>query len=169
MASVVCGRRTETWTHRPAVMPDAPPADAVEPLFMGGRNGWPQRYAFRFIEGSPQFGVPPEEGPRGARTLCWLSDLPDRTLDFLSLAALSDAFIVRIIQVRGTLGPMGTITLTTYFHTDAATLAANGARPILGAADAKVFNRGFADQEASLWSQEGVLLATSVQASFYRD
>lgn len=168
-ASVVCGRRTETWEHRPGVMPVAPPAAEVAPLEMGARLGWIQRYAFRFVEGAPQFGQPPEEGTRSARTLCWLSDLPERTLDFLSLAALSDAFIVRIIQVRGKPGPMGTITLTTYFHTDGEALAANGARPILGVADANIFNRGFADQEASLWSQDGVLLATSVQASFYRD
>lgn len=169
MASVVCARRTETWTHRPATMPAASPASDVAPLDFGTRTGWLARYAFRILEGAPQFGVPPEDGPRNARTVCWLSDLPDRTLDFLSLAALSDAFIVRIVQVRGIGGPMGTITLTTYFHTDAESLTANGARPILGVADAKVFNRGFADQEASLWRDDGVLLATSVQASFYRD
>jgi acyl-CoA thioesterase len=168
-ASVVCALRTETWEHRPGVMPAAPPAAEVAPVDLGGRLGWLQRYVFRFVEGAPQFGAPPEAGLGNARTVCWLSDLPERTLDFLSLAALSDAFIVRIIQVRGVRGPMGTITLTTYFHTDAETLAANGAQPILGVADSRVFNRGFADQEASLWSQDGVLLATSVQASFYRD
>lgn len=168
-ASVVCGRRTETWEHRPGVMPAAPPSAGVAPLEMGARLGWIQRYAFRFIEGAPLFGQPPTDGPRSARTLCWLSDLPDRALDFLSLAALSDAFIVRIIQVRGTVGPMGTVTLTTYFHTDGETLAANGARPILGVADANIFNRGFADQQAGLWRDDGVLLATSVQQSFFRD
>lgn len=168
-ASVVCARRTESWGHRPAAMPAAPPAADVTPLDMGGRNGWTQRYAFRFIEGAPRFGEPPTDGPRSARTLCWLSDLPDRTLDFLSLAALSDAFIVRIIQVRGVRGPMGTITLTTYFHADGEALAASDSRPILGVADAKVFSGGFADQEASLWRDDGLLLATSFQASFYRD
>ena len=168
-ASVVCALRTETWEHRPAVMPEAPPASALAPLEMGARLGWLQRYAFRFVEGAPEFGNPPSGEPRSARTTCWLSDLPERTLDFLSLAALSDAFIVRIIQVRGKPGPMGTITLTTYFHADAETLAANGSRPILGVADARIFNRGFADQEASLWRDDGVLLATSVQASFFRD
>lgn len=168
-ASVVCARRTETWTHRPATMPATPPAAEVPPLDLGARRGWIQRYAFRFVEGPPEFGNPPEGEPRGARTTCWLSDLPERPLDFLSLAALSDAFIVRIIQVRGKPGPMGTITLTTYFHADGETLAANGARPILGVADANIFNRGFADQEASLWRDGGLLLATSVQQSFYRD
>ncbi|HRD27942.1 MAG TPA: thioesterase family protein [Caulobacter sp.] len=168
-ASVVCGRRTEAWTHRPATMPVAPPAADVAPLDMGTRLGWIQRYAFRFVEGAPGFGEPPADGPRSAKTTCWLSDLPERTLDFLSLAALSDAFIVRIIQVRGKPGPMGTITLTTYFHAGAEALAANGARPILGVADASVFHGGFADQQASLWRDDGVLLATSVQQSFYRD
>ncbi|MDP1632599.1 MAG: thioesterase family protein [Caulobacter sp.] len=168
-ASVVCARRTESWEHRPATMPAAPAAAGVPPLDIGARLAWLQRYAFRFIEGPPQFAGAPGDGPQSARSLCWLSDLPERTLDFLSLAALSDAFIVRIIQVRGKPGPMGTITLTTYFHAGAEALAANGARPILGVADANIFHGGFADQEASLWRDDGVLLATSVQASFYRD
>lgn len=168
-ASVVCARRTEAWTHQPAAIPTVPPASAVEPLPLGERDGWLRRYAFRILEGPPLFGIKPTDGPRSARTVCWLNDLPERTLDFLSLAALSDAFLVRIIQVRGTLGPMGTITLTTYFHTDGEALTANGARPVLGVADANVFHRGFADQEARLWRDDGLLLATSVQASFFRD
>lgn len=168
-ASVVCAVRRETWTHRPGVMPTVPPADDVPALDMGGRLGWLSRYRFRFVEGPPAFGEAPPETPRSPRSVIWLDDQPSRTLDFLSLAALSDAFIVRIIQVRGRPSPMGTVTLTTYFHASKAVLAANGSAPILGVADAKIFHDNFADQDVSLWAANGTLLATGVQVAWFRE
>lgn len=168
-ASVVCARRRETWTHRPGVMPAVPPAETVPPLDMGGRLGWLARYRFRFVEGEPAWNQPPPETPRSPRSVVWLDDQPARTLDFLSLAALSDAFIVRIVQVRGTRQPMGTVTLTTYFHTSGSVLTANGAAPVLGVADAKIFHDNFADQDISLWTADGTLLATGVQVAWFRE
>ena len=52
-ASIVCARRRETWTHRPGVMPAAPPADVVPPLDLQGRGGWLGRYKFRLAGGAP--------------------------------------------------------------------------------------------------------------------
>lgn len=168
-ASVVCARRRETWTHRPGVMPAVPPADAVAALDLQGRGGWLERYGFRFVEGAPRWGEEPPAQPRSARSVLWLNDLPDRPLDFVSLAALSDAFFVRIIQVRGTRQPMGTVTLTTCFHAAKAVLDANGTAPILGVADAKIFHDNFADQDVSLWTSGGVLLATGVQVAWFKE
>jgi len=168
-ASIVCARRRETWTHRPGVAPVVPPADTVAPLDMGERGGWLKRYLFRFVEGAPRFDDAPPEQPRDPRSVIWLSDEPGRPLDFLSLAALSDAFFVRIIQVRGTRQPMGTVTLTTYFHASGEVLAANGAAPILGVADAKIFHDNFADQDISLWTADGTLLATGIQVAWFRE
>lgn len=168
-ASIVCARRRETWTHRPGVMPTVPPADTVPPLDMQGRGGWLERYNFRFVEGAPAWGEDPPAEPRSARSVLWLDDLPARPLDFLSLAALSDAFFVRIIQVRGTRQPMGTVTLTTYFHASGDVLAANGSAPVLGVADAKIFHDNFADQDISLWTADGVLLATGVQVAWFKE
>lgn len=168
-ASIVCARRRETWTHRPGVMPAVPSADAVPPLDLQGRGGWLERYGFRFVEGAPGWGEEPPVEPRSARSVLWLDDQPARPLDFVSLAALSDAFFVRIIQVRGTRQPMGTVTLTTYFHAAQAVLDANGAAPILGVADARVFHDNFHDQDISLWTADGVLLATGVQVAWFRE
>lgn len=168
-ASVVCARRRETWTHRPGAMPAVPPPEAVAAFDMGDRLGWLKRYRFRFVEGDPAWNEPTPETPRGARSVIWLDDQPNRPLDFLSLAALSDAFIVRIVQVRGKFTPMGTVTLTTYFHTSAEVLAANGPAPILGVADAKIFHDNFADQDVSLWTADGTLLATGVQLAWFRE
>jgi acyl-CoA thioesterase len=168
-ASVVCAARRETWTHRPGVMPAAPPVEAVERLDTGGRLAWLERYSFRYVEGPPRIDEPAPLTPRSPRSVIWLRDQPARPLDYLSLAALADAFIVRIVQVRGRPTPMGTVTLTTYFHAGQAALDALGATPVLGVADAKIFHDNFADQDISLWSQEGTLLATGVQAAWFRE
>ena len=86
------------------------------------------------------------------RTLAYIQDAPARPLDFVALAALSDAFFVRIMHARGTLQPMATVSLTTYFHVGAEELAAMGATPLIGEADAAIFHNGFADQTCALWT-----------------
>lgn len=65
--------------------------------------------------------------------------------------------------------PAGTVSLTTYFHTDAAGLAAQGTAPLIGVADTKVFRQGYFDQSAELWSADGRLLATSVQTVYFKE
>ena len=86
----------------------------------------------------------------------------------LALPALSDAFFIRAFVVRDQLVPVGTITLTTYFHTDEAGLAAQGSDYLLGYATAHTFSGSFADQSAQLWGKNG-LLATSSQVVWYRE
>lgn len=167
--SVVCAARRETWTHRPGAMPTVPPPSEVDRLDTQNRLAWLERYSFRYVEGPPRVGEPAPETPRSPRSVIWLQDQPKRPLDYLALAALSDAFIVRIIQVRGRPGPMGTVTLTTYFHAGQATLDALGAAPVLGVADSKIFHDNFHDQDISLWSEDGVLLATGVQVAWFKE
>lgn len=168
-ASIVCAVRRETWTHRPGVMPVAPPPEAVARLETHNRLAWLERYSFRYVEGPPRVDEPAPETPRSPRSVIWLQDQPERPLDYLSLAALADAFIVRIVQVRGRPTPMGTVTLTTYFHAGRGTLDALGAAPVLGVADAKVFHDNFADQDISLWARDGTLLATGTQLAWFRE
>lgn len=167
-ASVVCARRQTTWTHRPASAPPVPPPEAVEAMKTDGMLPWLNSYRFAFVEGAPRFGEGQPETPRSPRSVVWLNDRPDRPLDFRSLAALSDAFLLRIIQVRGVMAPMGTVTLTTYFHTGAEDLAAEGAAPVLGVADARIFHDNFADQSIELWSRQGRLLASGGQMAWFK-
>jgi acyl-CoA thioesterase len=90
-------------------------------------------------------------------------------MDFVGLAALTDIFFGRIIHVRQRMVPFGTVSLTSYFHATENDLAELGSNPILGTADARIFDRGFHDQSAELWSRDGRLLATSHQLVYYRD
>ena len=108
------------------------------------------------------------EPPRSARSVLWLRDAEPRPLDFLSLAAMSDAFFGRIFQVIGRLPPFGTISMTTHFHAAAEELAAHGSAPLAAVADARVFHRSFCDQTGELYGAGGQLLATTSQVAYFK-
>ena len=97
-----------------------------------------------------------------------MRDEPPRPLDYVSLAAICDTFVVKILQVRGDIPPVATVSLSSYFMADEAALARQGARPVLGVADARVFRHGFNDQSAEIWSDDGVLLAVSHQVVWFK-
>lgn len=161
------GNRPDTFAHRPAVMPEAAGRDGLD-RFPPPGLGWIERYDLRFAGGPAGWGGGELE-PASARTLLWIEDDPPRPLDFVALAAMCDIFFGRIVHVRQRLVPFGTVTMTAYFHATQADLDAIGAAPILGQADARIFDRGFHDQSAELWSADGRLLATSHQLVYYRD
>jgi acyl-CoA thioesterase len=168
-ATAVFASRRPTFAHQPASRPDVPAFETLPALDTRKYPPWVQRYEFRFAEGVPIYGLVPLAEPAGTRSQFWLRDAPPRPIDFLSLAAMSDAFFARIFHARGTLVPFGTVSLTTYFHVDADELARIGSGPILGVADAHVFNKSFGDQKGELWSHDGQLLATCHQIAYFRD
>ena len=167
-ASAVCGARKPVWSHYPVKAPSAPPRDSLTEMPKDGRPEWTRCYSFRFVEGGLD-NFSRDGLIRSPRSLAYIQDAPARKLDFLALAALSDAFFVRIIHARGTFQPMATISLTTYFHVDAEELASNGATALLGEADAAIFHNGFADQTCALWTPEGRLIANGVQITWYKE
>ena len=170
-ASIVCANRRETFSHTNTSAPVVPSPDTLPSLPTDGRLPWLTAYDFRFAEGGPGFGqkplAPDELG--SARTVLWLKDKPDRPLDYVSLAALCDCFILRLVQMRGTLPPMSTVSMTSYFHATPDELTAHGTRHLLGVADAKRFNANFHDQSMELWSAEGRLIASGIQTVWYRE
>ena len=161
------GTRPATFEHRPAAAPAAPPFDDLA-RFRGWNSGWTERYDFRFAEGAPEGGGD-QAGPARAASLLWVRSDPPRPLDFVGLAALCDIFFGRILHVRRRMVPFGTVSMTAFFHASADDLMGQGDRPLLGRADARIFERGFHDQSAELWSADGRLLATSHQIVYYRD
>ena len=168
-ASAVCGARKPVWSHYPMKGPEAPPHDSVPEMPGDFRPEWVRRYAFRFFEGGLD-NYPRQDGViQSPRTLAYIQDTPARPLDFLSLAALSDAFFVRIMHARGTFQPMATVSLTTYFHAGAEELAAFGAVPLVGVADGAIFHNGFADQSCALWTPGSRLIANGVQITWYKE
>ncbi len=167
--SAVCGSRKPVWSHQSVRGPAAPPSETLPEMNKDMRPEWTRRYSFRFAEGGLD-NYPRADGlVHSARTLAYIQDAPARPLDFVALAALSDAFFVRIMHARGTFQPMATVSLTTYFHAGAEELAAMGATPLLGEADAAIFHNGFADQTSALWTPEGRLVANGVQITWYKE
>lgn len=167
-ATALTALRRETWgSQSECPMPEVPrPSDV--PASAGGRVEWFKRYQIRFIEGGfPAAWDGAEQGQ--SRTRLWLRDSPARPLDFTSLAALADVFFPRVWLRRATPVPIGTVSMTVYFHADAAQLQATGTGYLLGQAQAQTFRRGFFDQSAQLWNEAGELLVTSHQLVYYKE
>lgn len=165
-ATAVTGLRRDTWSATDTRFPVVPPADAVEVTAPLPHAPWTSCYEMRFIDGGPDV---PASDQHPSQSRLWIRDRPNRPLDFLSLAAISDAFFPRLFIRRPQRVPIGTVALTTYFHADAAQLNAQGTEPLLGVARGLHFGKGFFDQSAELWSTRGDLLASSHQMVYFKE
>ena len=74
----------------------------------------------------------------------------------------------RVFLVRGELVPVGTVSITTYFHAASEELAAEDITRVLAVADARIFHRSYGDQHGELWSPSGRLLATTTQIAYFK-
>lgn len=165
-ATVVLATRQDTWMMSEARTPAAPRPEEVESWSAPAKPEWLGRYDFRFIRGMLSLSDQPATD---SDTLLWVRDEPRRPLDFLSLAAIGDVFFPRVFVRRQRLGVAGTVSVTTHFHADSSSLARQASRPILAAARGQRFYRGYFDQVAELWSDEGELLASSTQMVYFKD
>jgi acyl-CoA thioesterase len=165
-ATVFTALRRDTWQHDEHAMPDAPVPDAVPQAVRKG-VAWIERYEMRFIEGAIPKTWDNSESP-DSKSRLWVRDVPPRPLDHASLTALSDVFFPRIWRRRATLVPIGTVSMTVYFHADSAQLKATGDGHLLAQAQAQGFRGGYFDQTAQLWNQRGDLLATTHQVVYYK-
>lgn len=165
-ATAVLATRQETWAMPEARPPNVPKSEEVESWLSPPDPKWIKRYDFKFIQGELTLTGQPA---KDSNSLLWVRDEPERPLDFLSLAAISDVFFPRIFLRRQELSVAGTISITTHFHADMASLACQASRPILAAARGQRFFRGYFNQVAELWSDEEELLASSMQTVFFKD
>ncbi|RAY14822.1 thioesterase family protein [Actinomadura craniellae] len=166
-ATAVFGTRRDTWSDTEPDMPSVPSPDAVPARGLSDFIAWSHNYEMRFVEG----GIPAQdagEHPDSTTTL-WVRDTPSRPLDFPALTSLCDVFYPRVFLRRGRYVPAGTVSLTVYFHADAAEIAAQGDGHILGTARAHRLSRGYFDQTAQLWGRDGTLLATTHQWVYFKD
>src|SRR5699024_1948952 len=146
--------RRETWSATELDMPDVPEPKNVPALPSQGLPAWVRNYDIRIARGIPDLFSDNTEESEDSVTRQWIQDKPERPLDFLSLAAMSDSFFPRIFVRRNKMIPAGTVSLTIYFHANAETLATYGSKPILGDARALRFNDGFFDQAAEMWAED---------------
>lgn len=167
-ATAMFAVRRDTWACGEAVMPDVPAADTLPAMGGFAPVRWLKSYDMRPVRGAKPTAEAGTERP-DSLTQFWLRDAPARTPDFAAVAAWADSFYPRIFLKRAGFVPAGTVSMTTYFHADAATLAAMGDRHVLASAQAQVFRQGFFDQRAQLWSAAGELIASSHQIVYYKE
>ncbi|UPK35307.1 thioesterase family protein [Bradyrhizobium sp. 186] len=166
LATAVFAERRPSWEHDVAKYPDATAFEKTL-AFPKIAASWANQYEFRFVEGEMRMG-PPKPELASTYSKVWIGDRAPRKLDMLSLMSMSDAFFGRIFHARRELVPFGTVSLTTYFHTDAEELAAEDITRVLAIADAKIFHKSYGDQNAELWSPNGRLLATTTQIAYFK-
>ena len=168
-ATAVTAAPRETWSVVDLPMPQVARPQDVKTVSPGKRRvEWANRYDMRFIEG----GYPPAWDGSDAgtsRTCLWLRDEPQRPLDFASLTALADVFFPRLWRRRAKFTPIGTVTMTVYFHANASQLAAVGSGWLLGQARAQAIGNGFCDQTAQLWNEAGQMLVSTHQLMYFKD
>ncbi|MCP4072917.1 MAG: thioesterase family protein [Hyphomicrobiales bacterium] len=168
-ATMICGARGSVFSHQSGEPPQAPPPEECEVKETGGFLKWLERYEYRQVEGTIRFSSEPHPELNSPRNIHWVRDHPERPLDYVSLAAIADTFILRLLYVRGTMAPMGTVSMTTYFHATGEELAVQGSAPLLGVASAERFHGNFHDQPMTLWGKDGLLLASGSQLVWYKE
>jgi Thioesterase-like superfamily len=141
LATAVFADRRPSWSHQLSKMPDAKSFEEIRPYPVVAAS-WVKQYDFRFIEGFPEFRSNTRTEPQSAYSKLWIADRVPRRIDHLSLMSMSDAFFARIFHVRRELVPIGTVSLTTYFHVDAEDLA-RGHHPRARAGRCKGFSQEF--------------------------
>ena len=168
LATAVFAERRPSWSHQQAEFPQATAFEQTLPYAAKIAAPWVKQYDFRFVEGEPKFGSSSKQAPGSAFSKLWIGDRVPRKIDALSMMSMSDAFFGRIFHVRSELMPFGTVSLTTYFHTDAEGLATEDITHVLATADARIFHKSYGDQNGELWSPNGKLLATTTQIAYFK-
>ena len=168
--TAVFASRRDTWSSTEMTFPQVPPAKEVKRFPSEGLPPWVHNYDMKIVKGAPlALSQPTIKDTSDSVTLQWIQDEPRRPIDFLSLAAMCDAFFPRIYVQRKQMVPVGTVSLTVYFHIDSEALAEHGNKEVLGHARALQYRDGFYDQTAEMWSPEGKLLATTSQLVYYKE
>ena len=166
-ATALTAVRRPTWGGHEMPIPEAlPPANVPRVTRRG--VAWLERYEMRFLLGM----IPRDwdgDGTQESLSRLWVRDDPPRPLDFASLAALCDVFFPRIWLRRARQTPLGTVSMTVYFHATAAELAAAGTGYLLAQARGQGFGSGYFDHAGQLWSESGDLLATTHQVMYYKE
>lgn len=178
-ATSVFAVRRETWSTPEAAPPaNLPTPDTLTRAPLIGRPTWTRHYDMRFARGprpavrcpmcdvrgfrraaAARFGQP-ALGARRAAAPARLSCTCSVVRQFLPS---------HIFVRRRKVAPIGTVSLTTHFHADAALLQAQAARHVLGVARALNFRNGYFDQSVEVWSDDWQLLASSHRVVYYRE
>ncbi|MFT4715520.1 MAG: acyl-CoA thioesterase [Paracoccaceae bacterium] len=167
-ATLITGMRRAEFSHQTASAPDIPDWTECEVLTQNMFLGWLNCYDFRYVEGPPPMPEADTGQIHPARSVMWVNDSPARPLDYFSLAAISDSFILRLLHLRRTFVPMGTVSLTTHFIASRDEIAEQGTTPLLGISEAMRFHGNFHDQHMQFFGKGGKLMASGSQLVWFR-
>jgi hypothetical protein len=159
--------RRDTYGSVDHPLPAVPGADAFETRQVKKPMEWLNRYDQRIVDGD--FHHTWDASEHDSQSTVWMRDEPARPLDFAGLTGLADVFFPRIWRRRALRVPAGTVSMTVYFHADAAKLARTGTAHILGRARMQAAFNGYCDQTATLWAPDGEVLATTHQLVYYKE
>jgi acyl-coenzyme A thioesterase PaaI-like protein len=144
------------------VMPDVPPATAVEPMVLPPEAPpIAGRWESRWVLGTPRMrgGVPAGEAVAG----CWLRLPERRVVDAPVAAAITDASVPAIFSRIDEPIVVPTVDLTIHFRSG---LPVPGARPddfVFAVFRTGVVAEGFLEEDGEVWTADGTLIAQSRQ------
>ncbi len=159
-ASVIVTRRRDSDTFSEWQKPDAPSPDTLGTFFPPDTFG--ERTAVK-----PVRGFPPVDQP-DTQSLAWVREGSGREVDAVQLAYLSDVYPPRIWYASKQPRPSATITLSVYFHSSGAELAAVGDDFVLTEATGTRAVSSTVGSQARIWRADGVLLATTEQLCWFK-
>jgi acyl-CoA thioesterase len=140
--------------------PNVAPPEEIEPA----PDADPIPEVARRFERRPAVGARPFSGAELALTGGWIAFRPPRPIDPIAIAMLADAWIpapfVKLTHIVGA----PTVDLTIHFRNPAP--MDNG--PILGIYESQTSAHGYFEEDATLWSRDGTLLAQSRQLALLR-
>ena len=167
-ATAVTAVRRSTFGGGDLPLPAVPAPADVPRVHPPAGVEWLARYDMRPVHGAMPLQWDGHEGT-DTTTRLWMRDDIPRTLDFCSLAALADVFFPRIWLRRAKRVPVGTVSMTVYFHAGSAELAATGTGFVLGEARALALRNGFFDQAGALWNEAGLMLCSTHQTVYFKE
>lgn len=143
-------------------MPEAAPAASLERI--PAPKVAPE--IFRRLDVRMAIGSPPFAGGAEARTGGWLAFDPPRPVDALACATLVDAFWpAPFVRLQG---PIAAPTIDLTIHFRRALPPTDEPTSVLGLFTSRTSAAGFFEEDAELWSPDGVLLAQSRQLALAR-
>ncbi|WP_033826575.1 acyl-CoA thioesterase [Bacillus andreraoultii] len=166
--TAIFATRRKTWSKTEVPFPSVPPETEFESIRGKSPLAWMKNYDIRMTKG-PSYLLQTEAEEANSENITLMRDEPRRPIDFLSLTALCDVFTPRIFLRRKYTVPIGTVSLTIYFHVDSEELRKHGDHEVVGYSRALKFYNGFYDQTAEVWTREGQLLATTTQIVYFKE
>ncbi len=123
---------------------------------------WVSHYDQRIAKGIP-FAV--NESPEA---IVWIREADGRPVDRISLLSILDTPMPRTFFVTEQFRPGSTVTMASYIYASEEDLAEAGTDYMLLRVTGATVRNSATDGRVELWSQNGILLATSSQIGFFR-